>query len=299
MTSPATDGGTSAEGAVTGDQGVQPAGGAPQDGQGAPDAGTQHGMYDKYLAAIPKGLHGTVTEAFKTWDADVTKRSQEQQSRYAPYQSLIDSGSDPQQLQAAQEFMAWMQEDPKAALALAAETFGVDFAGNPTDGQGEPDQAQTAGEGTPAGGEIPPWFAEHQKSFQAQQQLVETMAQALVQQHQGQQMEQTVGELETHLRSAATAAQVDLDNPQAQDYILSRMAMTPDSVPPEKAAADAVKAWTDLTGAIRGSAASAGVPPVMGAGGGMPTQQVDPATLSTADRRKQVAENARRMMLGG
>jgi hypothetical protein len=309
VTTPAAGGAfEAATGAVTGSEGVQP-----QGGQGAPAAGQQQdqggapqgGLYDKYLANIPKQLHGTVTEAFKTWDSDVTKRQQGLQTQLSAFQPLIDSGADPTQLQAAHEFLAWMQEDPKAALAMAAQTFEVDLGqlgatpGDGQEGQQQQVQGQPAGPGSQQGGDIPPWFQQFQEDYGQDKQLLQLLAQAQVSQHEQQEMDQQVSEIEDELRSQTQAAGVDVADPQVQNFLLQALAATDDNVAPQQAVATAVKQWQDLTAAIRGQAANAGAPSVLPGGGGLPTQQVDPATLSPGDRRKALAARAAQLMQGG
>ena len=308
MTYPAAGGAAdAAAGAVTGSEGVQP-----QGGQGAGDAGQQNdqggqpqgGLYDKYLANIPKQLHGTVTEAFKTWDADVTKRQQGLQTQLTAFQPLIDSGADPTQLQAAKEFLDWIQEDPQAALAMAAQTFEVDLGQlgqAPADPQqgGQQVQGQPAGPGDQQVGEIPPWFAQFQESYGQDKQLLQLLAQAQVSQHEQQELDSQVSEIEGHLQSQTQAAGIDLADQNALNFLLQALAATDDNVPPQQAVAGAVKQWQDLTNAIRGQAANQGAPQVLRGGGGLPTQQVDPATLSPGDRRRALAQRAAQLMQGG
>lgn len=306
MTLPAAGGAAdAAAGAVTGAEGVQPEGqGAPDTGQQGQGGQPQGGLYDKYLANIPKQLHGTVTEAFKTWDADVTKRQQGLQTQFAPFQPLIDSGADPTRLQAANEFLEWMQEDPKAALAMAAQTFEVDLSelmGTPQGGTEEQQQVQgqPAGPGNQPAGDIPPWFATFQEEYGQDKQLLQLLAQQAVSSHESQQMESQVAEIEQQLRSQAQAAGIDIADPNAQNFLLQALAATDDQTPPAQAVTAAVQQWQTLTQAIRGQAASQGAPSVLPGGGGLPTQQVDPASLSQGDRRRLVAQRAAQMMQGG
>ena len=326
MTSPAGDGGqqaggnqaTGAQGGTTGQGAVQPSGqqaggqgGAQPKGQQQGQAGQQasNGLYDKYLAKFPAGLHGSLTEVFREWDADVTRRQQEVRSQYAPYESLVQSGADPQRLQAASELLDWLQEDPAAGMRLIAQELGVDLSELVDGGQGgQPgagapggagDEGLTAGQGDPQGGDAPPWFQQFQEqTFGPIQQMVHTMAQALVEQHQGQQTEQEIDQLEQLLESKGVQLQ---EGDPKLGYVLGQLAMLEAEGQPitEEAVTQAVQSWEQLRTTITGQQAGAQMPPVLPGGGGLPTQQVDPASLSQSDRRKLAAQRAAQMMAAG
>lgn len=328
MTSPATAAGAAAgTGAGTGGSGngVQPGSGSSASGQGAGTQGGQQqgspaggqqaagkgpessGLYDEYLQGIPAQLHGTVTEAFKRWDANVTKNQQGVRSQLAAYQPLIDSGADPQQLQVAQDFIGWLQEDPAEAMRQMADHFGLDpqelFGGQQQAGAMAPGQQQggtgdeglTAGQGDPQSGEAPPWFAQFQEqTFKPIQEMVQLMAQAQVQDHQSRQSEQEIDQLEQMLQSKGV--QLVEGDPQLS-YVLGQLALADgDDTPMEQVLDSAIESWKGLQTTISGQTASANAPRVLSAGGGLPTQQVDPTSLSQKDRRALAVQRATEMM---
>jgi hypothetical protein len=329
VTSPATAAGAAAgTGAGTGGSGngVQPGGGSSASGQGGGTQGGQQqdspaggqqaagkgsegsGLYDEYLQGIPAQLHGTVTEAFKKWDANVTKNQQGVRSQLAAYQPLIDSGADPQQLQVAHQFVEWLQEDPAEAMRQMMQTFELDpqellggqqqQPGAMTPGQqqgGTGDEGLTAGQGDPQGGETPPWFTQFQEqTFGPIQEMVQLMAQAQVQDHQSKQSEQEIDQLEQLLTSKGV--QLTEGDPQL-GYVLGQLALADgDDTPLEQVLDSALESWKGLQTTISGQTASANAPRVLSAGGGLPTQQVDPTSLSQKDRRALAVQRATEMM---
>lgn len=320
MTTPAAGGAADAAGGQAGQGGsVQPSGANGAAGQGGSTAGQQgqaaggkgaaddSGLYAKYLENIPSQLHSTVIAAFKDFDGSVTKQQQGVRSEYAPWQPLIDSGADPQQLQAAGEFLQALQEDPEGLIRQLAGELGMDFGDGQqqpaTPGQGGMDEGQQqAAPGLTQGSEIPPWFTDFQQQQEQTNQLVQLLSQAYVSQHEEAETTQQVDQLEEALMGAAQGAGVDLQgDPHAQNFVLAQLAGIDDSVPVDQAVGQAIQAWTDMVAGVRGSAQSQAMPTMLPAGGGLPTSQVDPATLSTADRRKLVAQNVmqRRAQGGG
>lgn len=323
MTTPASAAGPAAGGAeggqVTGGQGgtVQPGGGSSAAGQGGnaqgatkdSGKGSDNGLYAEYLEGIPAQLHGVVTQAFQKWDGKVTQQQQGVRSQYAPYQQFVDAGIAPERLQAGADLLDWLQEDPQAGLQLLAGELGVDLGQLVGGGQqqqaapgagfgGAGDEGQ-AGPGDPQGGEIPPWAAQWQTQLQEQQQLLQLLAQERVQELQGKQTEQELDQIEQVLRQAMSGAQIADDDTNAQDYILAQLSLTDENTPVEQAVADAVGKWQQLTSSLGAQRAQAQAPQVLRAGGGLPTQQVDPATLSQTDRRKLAVERVRQLQQGG
>jgi len=106
-----------------------------------------------------------------------------------------------------------------------------------------------------------------------------------------------VDELESQLTPLLQQAGInhqgeDADN-DALDFVFAQLM---NGATPEQA----VQKWGAFRQAVVGQQASASAPKVLGAGGGLPTQQVDPNTpLSQKDRRALAVESAKRMMAGG
>lgn len=333
MTSPAGPAGAASSGGGTGGQGtggqegaVQPDGqraggqggtskGSQQQGTGTggtPASGGQgpdNGLYAEFLRDIPTQLHPTLIERLKANDARVTQQQQSVRSQYAAYQPLIDAGADPQQLAAAHEFVQYLgQNDPEAVLQEMAEAWGIDLGqlvggagGQQQAGQGGmADEGLSAGPGETPGAEAPPqWFTQfQQETFGPIQEIVNLMAQAQVQQHQSQQSEQEITQLEQLLESKGIPLQ---DGDPQLGFVLGQLALGDDeNTPTEQLIDAALEQWNQFRSTIGGQAASAQAPRVMPAGGGgLPTQQIDPASLSQKDRRALAVQRAKQLMAGG
>lgn len=313
MGTPAGEGAQGA-GSQPAGSGAQPTGGSSPAGQGK-TAGQQGGqqaaagqddnaLYAKYLNGIPSQIHPQMIAAFKDFDGNVTRQQQQVRSQYEPWQGLMDAGADPAQAQVGLDFLNWLQENPAEALPLIAQQLGVDFGG-PAGEAGAAGELGAQDEGLagdfgsedPDGNNLPPQFQQFgQQLTQLSQdhretrELLNLLAQDRVQQHESQQMDEQVTQLETELTPLLQQAGIDPNDPGSEaalDLVFSAMERG-------QSPADAVARWTNLQQSVAGRQASAGQPQLLGAGGGMPTEQVDPATLSQKDRRALAVQSAMR-----
>ena len=304
MTSPAA--GAEGPGQVTGGD-AQPAGGSSTASQGKADqqgkakdgaTGNGHPAWAEYLKDIPAGLHGAVTPAFSKWDADMSAKLSQVQQQYAPFQSLLDAGKDPQRITAASELLDMIEEDPQGALAQLAMHFqvpGFEYG----DGE-EGDGGQGDGELGPSdqdGEELPSWAQGFQQQLQQSGEMLDLVAQWIVKNGQEAEQEAAVDQLESELTPLLDQAKIPYQGDQADDdaleFIFSQLANG-------KAPQEAVQRWTALQTKIGGQQASATAPQVLPAGGGLPTQQMDPTKpLSRNDRRAMAVQRAQQLMREG
>jgi hypothetical protein len=133
---------------------------------------------------------------------------------------------------------------------------------------------------------------ELQQQFQQNSELLDLVAQKIVQDGQAAEMESAVDDLEQQLVAAMESAKVDRNDENALDYIFAQLTNGTD---PQAA----VQKWNTFRTGLGGQQASAAAPQVLAAGGGLPTQQVDPTTLSTKDRRALAVARARQLMAEG
>lgn len=303
MTFPAA--GAEGGGQVTGD-GVQPGGGSSTGGQG--DSGQQangqktgtNPAWAEYLKDIPAGLHGAVTPAFQKWDQAMNAKLSQVQQQYAPWQDIIGGGAQPEQVSGALELIQMLKQDPAAAigeLAQWAASMGTDLSGigfgdqGGVGGQGDGEQQGLSDED---GEQLPDWAQQLISGSKDQQELLDLVAQKIIADGQAAEEEQAVDELEAQLTPLLTQAGIQFQGENADadalDVIFSAMS---NGATPEQA----VGRWTALQQRVRGQANSANAPRVLGSGGGLPTQQVDPNTpLSQKDRRALAVQRAREMM---
>jgi hypothetical protein len=304
VTSPAA--GAEGAGQVTGDA-VQPDGGSSAKGQGSGSqgAGQQggqtngHPAWDQYLKDIPAGLHAAVTPAFQKWDSDMNAKLSQVQQQYAPWQSVIDGGHTPETVSGALELAQAFQQDPVGVIGELVQWASQNGHDLSALGGEQGDSGQGEGELGPSEEDdaLPDWAQEMKQSWQQQSELLDLLAQKTIADGEQAQQEAAVDELESQLTPLLQQAGInhqgeDADN-DALDFVFAQLM---NGATPEQA----VQKWGAFRQAVVGQQASASAPKVLGAGGGLPTQQVDPNTpLSQKDRRALAVESAKRMMAGG
>ena len=165
-------------------------------------------------------------------------------------------------MQQAIQFAQLVNEDPQRVYEALAAQYGF----GSEQGQVEP-EAEFAN-----AGELPD-ITQHPE-FAKIAGMTEQMAQILVSQQQAQQAQQEDAQLNQHL-AALKQQHGEFD----EDYVLTKV----------YAGANwdqAIQAYQNLVGAHQQSNA----PVVMGSGGGLPSQTVNPAQMSDKDRKALVAQ---------
>jgi len=241
-------------------------------------------------------LHGAVTPAFQQWDKDMSAKLSQVQQQYAPWQQIIDGGASPENVSGALELVQMIQSDPGQAiveLAQWAASQGVDLSGLGGDGGGGGQGDGEQGPSDEGGEELPDWAREIQQSQQQSAQLLDLLAQKTIADGEAAELETAVDQMQEQLEAALGPAGVDPTDETAMDFIFAQLMNGADPK-------DAVSKWSAFQQAVTGRQASAGAPKVLGAGGGLPTQQVDLSQpLSKTDRKALAVQRARDLMAGG
>ena len=89
---------------------------------------SENPAWSEYLTDIPEGYKGLVSDKFREWDSNVTKRFQEIHNQYEPlkaYQSFAQNSVDPEMLQAGLALFQRLQADPQAFYQQLGEHFGL------------------------------------------------------------------------------------------------------------------------------------------------------------------------------
>jgi len=163
------------------------------------------GLASSFLTRIPEADRATVEKYVKQWDAGVTRRFQELHKQYEPYKNLGELET----LQKAQEIYGILDNEPERLYHALREIFEEE-AGN--EQQQNPD----------ASVENPPEFQgalqELQSKFDQQTQVLEAMAQYLMQQENQSKESQEDSELEDYL-GLLKEEFGDFD----EDYVLTKM----------------------------------------------------------------------------
>src|SRR5690349_3087406 len=113
--------------AASGDQSSQqPQGDSQQQSSGSQQQGESTGFnpaWNPLLSKIPQGLHKLIEPDLRAWDDNFTKKTQEVQSRYEPYNFLVENEVDPAQVEAALQIMSLIETDPRAFHTQMGEFY--------------------------------------------------------------------------------------------------------------------------------------------------------------------------------
>lgn len=223
-------------------------------------------MYADYLSRVPEGVRPIVEPVFKEWDAGVTKRFQELHSQYEPWSGIVDE-YEPEGVQQAIALMRAVEADPHGVYEALRESLGDAITENTTD----PDDENAADYD-----EEDPYEAR----FRKQEEMLGTIAEILLGQRDEVSQNQEDQELDQYL-SSLKEKYGDFD----EDYVLTKMANGTDG---EKAIQQ-YQSLIDSRAASRNQAGNS-APVVLGAGGGLPSNQVDPSKLDDRATKDLVAQ---------
>lgn len=220
--------------------------------------------YADYLSRLPEGVRPLVEPMFKEWDAGVTKRFQELHSQYEPWTPIV-SEYDPEGVQQAIMLAQAIEADPQGVYQALGEAYGFVTPDDDTD------DTDTAGsdEDNP-----------YEERFRKTEEMIGTIAEILLGQREEQSESQEDAELDTYL-GQLKEQYGDFD----EDYVLTKMAAG-------LSGDDAIKSYQQLieSRAATRNQASVNAPRVMGSGGGLPSNQVDPTKLDGQSTRSLIAQ---------
>lgn len=249
-------------------------GGSTPDGEGiqGPTTGTDTGATEpqenatpwaQYLEPLPESVRPLVEPVFKQWDGDVTKRFQaysQDQAKYKPWDSVIEQYGDPQQAQAAFQLMQAINENPEQVYQALVQEFGFGDQGG-TEPEDDLDDSDT-----PA----------RDPEFETVKNMTEQMAEIMLAQQMADQQAQEDRKLEEYM-GQLTEKYGDYDN----EYVLAHMNLG-------YTGEQAVEKYQSMLN--NRIAAAPQAPRILGAGGGLPSQAVDPAQLNSRDTKALVAQ---------
>ena len=238
--------------------------------------------WNSLLGKIPQGLHKLIEPDLRQWDENFRNKTQEVQSRYEPYQFLIDNEVAPDQVEAALQIMSLIEADPRAFHTQMGE-FYKDQWGD----QGQQEVSQ--------GGNEPQFsldseefdITQHPK-FQELLQNQDAMAQFLAQQIEQQQTDEAEAELEQE-ETRLKEQYGEFNEEAVYSYALQN----------DVDLEEAVKWYVNLQNQIRSAPrANDSAPNVFTPSGGVPSSQPNPGSLSDKQTRELVADFLRRSHQG-
>lgn len=216
------------------------------------------------LSVIPQELHSQVTPYFQKWDQNYQNGIQKVHSQYEPYKPFVEGGIEAEQINYALSVMQAIEENPQEILKALQEYIGLEEEQGQEDFSGSND-------------ETPEWL--QHPEFQKVQNLVDTMAQIMVQQREAEAEAEEEARIEQEF-SDAREQYGDFD----EEWVVRAM-LADDNLSVD----DAVQQFKALETGILQKARQPG-PKVLGSGGSVPNQGLDPSKLDSKGKRGLIAQ---------
>lgn len=228
----------------------------------------------EFLASLDEAQRKSMEPLISKWDAGVTRRFQELQTRYAPLQPLLESGVEMADIQNALQIYTLLDTNPNYLYQLLKSELESGEGGEGVQGQSGLESMEEY--------ELPPQVRQELDQLR---QVVEVLAQNTLDQRSYQSQAEEDDALDQYLDLLKTE-KGDFD----EQYVLSRMASGMDG-------AAAVDAWNStLQGFFQKAGQGNGAPPVPGSnlppvlsGGGVPVTVDNISTAKDGDVKDMVA----------
>jgi hypothetical protein len=228
--------------------------------------------WNEVLEVLPASLHSLVTPHFQKWDQSAQSRIEEVNTKFKDYESyspLVEHGITMDQVHQAINLLSEINNNPRSIYDALDETFKYSQA------QVDPNAVVPEAAGTvpdPNQYQVPP---ELQEQVNLLSQLVLSEQQAKAAQAEDAKLDRELG--------AALEKFPDVEmNKVTEDFVLAQM-MTKNLT-----AEQAVQSFVDFRASVSPQPFA---PRILSAsGGGVPTQGIDPKTLSRSDTQSLVAQ---------
>lgn len=226
--------------------------------------------WNELLSVVPPELHSQVTPHLKNWDSNYQKSINEVHSQYEAYKPYIEKKVAPDTINYALELLEASNARPMEVIKALTDWTKQNGMWQEPEQQGQ--QIDPS--------EIPSEFLEHPE-FKKLNQMVQTMAQTMVQQNQFKQQQEEDAKLEAEMK--ALQEKFEHFDP---DWIIAKALQDPDK--PLEAHAQAYQEFVQNLLAKQNE-----IPPgpqVMGRGGLPPSSEVDIKSLDGKGRRDLIAQ---------
>lgn len=233
-----------------------------------PEQGGGNGInpaWNELLESVPSSLHSQITPHLQKWDQNYQSGIQKVHSQYEPFKPFLEKEIPVDKLQYGLQLMQAIEERPGEVMEALKRAMGVD------------DEVEPEGSDEEQGQD--PSDIRNHPEFKKVSEMVETMAQILVQQQQTAQQSQEDQALSKELDDLHKA-HGDFD----EEWVLTKALAKPD-VPLEKH----VAAYQEWEKGLLAKQRQPG-PKVLGAGGGAPNSQVEVSKLGDKERRGLIAQ---------
>lgn len=230
--------------------------------------------WNDLLAVVPSQLHSQVTPYLSKWDQNFQTKINEVHSKYAPYKDYVDNEVSADQINYALQMIQAIDQRPVDVIKAL-----TDYAKNAGLWQEEKQEQQGQVDET----EIPNEFTQHPE-FQKMQQMVQTMAQQLVQQTEMKQAQEEDQKLQTEIASLKTQyGEFD------EDWVLTKAIQMANAGKPVNSLEPFVKQYQEFEKSILAKSRQPG-PKVMSPAGMAPDSQIKVSELDDKGRRDLVGQ---------
>jgi hypothetical protein len=240
-------------------------------GEGNTDTGG-HPAWKEILDQLPEEFHPLVTPKLEAWDSGVQTRFQNLQSEYEPYKTFIEQEVDPEYLVQAAQLAAAIEQDPERVYKALQEAYGYGQGVADTTEVTDPDDTDDPDD------PIAARLAEHER-------MLERMAETFMAEQDARAAQEGESVLDEYMAALHEAYPKGFDD----TYVLNQIASGVDG---EKAVESFYSLVESYGGKVETTTTSTApsAPPILGSGGGTPSERVDPRQLGNADTEKLVAE---------
>lgn len=239
--------------------------------------------WTELYSVLPDNLHTVVAPVLEKWEQGTQQKFTdyaEKSKQYEPYQQFVENQIAPDQIEQALAVAQLIDSDPQGFLAQMQAFYGGDQQANSQQQPNQQEQQQGPSDNSYGQYDEQPFDIENDPRFQQLKQQQDTIAAFLAQQVETEQASAADQQLDSEL-TALQETYGEFD----EDYVLNLAA---GGVPLE----DAVKRYNSMVDNIRQRpAADAGLPSILSPGGGLPSEQINPAEM-TAQQRKAFVMNA-------
>jgi hypothetical protein len=237
-----------------------------------------HPAWKEILDQLPDEFHPLITPKLEAWDAGVQTRFQSLQSQYEPFKQFVEQEVDPAFIEQAIGLAAAIEQDPERVYKALAEAYGYGQGAEvtpetlTTDEDDETDPIATR-------------LAEHER-------MMEEMASTFLADQNAKEQQEFDAALTEYMSALHEA--YDPTGGFDDNFVLTQLSQGVDGEVAVKNFQETVKKFAGGNTSVQAQDTSGnGAPPVLGAGGGLPSQQVDISKLSDADAQKLVTEMLR------
>lgn len=238
--------------------------------------------WSSVLDEIPSEFHNKITPHLSEWDKNyhsgLEKARNEVQSQYEPFNSFLENGVDPEELQRSYQIYQAIENDPQSVIAALQEAAGVSGQGDEDDDTYDANDISN----DPRYQELESKFDQFREAFETKEQ------QQQFEQEQAQLVDEISGELESLSGQFQEAFGFEMD-PEEVLRIAIQDAEENDT---DLNIQGAAQHFAELVNKYRTPEPQNGFK-VMPAGGGIPSTQQDVTKLSDEESKNLMVEMLR------